>query len=138
MTDEDQMILVDTSVWIDSFQKGFAAVEKITNEPVICIHRFIVGEFAVDNLGNRHKVIDILNNLYHVKIIDDKDVLNLVKEKKLYGKGIGYIDCHLLASAVSMPNTLLWTHDRRLHSVAVKLGVAFPLELAQERYPNLS
>ena len=138
MTNADELILVDTSVWIDSFQKGFAAVDKITNEPEICVHQFIVGEFAVGNLGNRHKVIDILNNLYHVKIIDHKEVLNLVKEKKLYGKGIGYIDCHLLASAVAMPNTLLWTHDRRLRSAAIQLGVAFPLELAQERYPNLS
>jgi hypothetical protein len=51
-------------------------------------------------------------------------VLHLVREEALFGRGIGYVDVHLLASIRLSPGTLLWTRDRRLREVAAWLGLA--------------
>lgn len=62
-----------------------------------------------------------------VKVAKQEFLLKFVREQKLYAKGIGFVDCHLLASAKITPNTLIWTSDRRLKKMAIELGVAHVL-----------
>lgn len=76
-------------------------------------HPFIVGEFSVGNLAGRQDFIEALKTVEKLEIIDDDKVLEFNLKKKLYSRGIGYIDYHLVASAYSIPNTLIWTHDKR-------------------------
>lgn len=118
-------VLVDTSVWIDLIGQGKDVIHRVISEPNACCHPFVIGEFAVGNLGNRHKIIKLLKKMYKARVIAEDEVLNLVRNKKLYGRGIGYIDCHLLASAYFVPGTSIWTLDKRLYIAADELGVAF-------------
>jgi hypothetical protein len=42
----------------------------------------------------------------------------------LFGRGLGYIDLHLLAAAALNDDTRLWTCDKQLKTVAAELGLA--------------
>lgn len=53
------------------------------------------------------------------------EVLLLIEESKLVGRGIGYVDVQLLAATRLTPDARLWTRDRRLAAIASDLGVAF-------------
>ena len=47
----------------------------------------------------------------------DSEVLMMIEQQQLMGRGIGYIDAHLLAAA-RLSGCPLWTHDRRLAEIA--------------------
>lgn len=51
------------------------------------------------------------------------EVLDLIVSAKLDGSGIGYVDAHLVASTLLVPDGLLWTSDKRLAAVAARLGI---------------
>ena len=55
---------------------------------------------------------------------DDWEVLFFIERNYLMGRGIGYIDAHLLASVTLSGAAGIWTIDRKLNSVAVQLGLA--------------
>jgi hypothetical protein len=57
-------------------------------------------------------------------VADLGEALGYIERHRLHGKGIGYVDVHLLASA-AISGTTLWTRDRRLRVVAQELGCAF-------------
>lgn len=94
----------------------------LTNPAVIC-HPFVIGELAVGDTGTRTEFLLALQTINQLKVENDSDVLKFLKVNKLQARGIGYIDCHLLASAVSDSNTIIWTFDKRFRSAASRLGV---------------
>ena len=122
--------LVDSSIWIDLFNEGRDAVIKVAKSPKSRVHAFIIGEIAIGNYGGRQYFLDALKTMEKLDIADDEDVLSLIRDNKLHSRGIGYIDCHLLASAYLRPNTFVWTRDKHFHAAAVQLGVAFNPETA--------
>jgi hypothetical protein len=73
----------------------------------------------------RDVVLENLRRLSTTVVATDDEVLKLIGDKQLYGRGVGYIDVHLLASVLLTPETRLWTEDRRLDEVATSLGVAY-------------
>jgi predicted nucleic acid-binding protein len=118
------MILVDTSVWIDHLRTGDAQLSERLNDGRVLIHPFVLGELACGNLGNRETVLSLLKNLPTAPLASDDEVLFFIDRNQLMGKGIGYIDVHILA-AVSLANSgRLWTRDKRLHAVAMTLGLS--------------
>lgn len=118
------MVLVDTSVWIEHFRLGNAALADLLLENKVFCHPFIVGELALGGLKDRHVSIRRLQRLPHVTSARDSEVLELVEQQRLIGSGIGYVDAHLLTSLRLTPGSQLWTRDRRLHIAAVQMGVA--------------
>jgi len=119
------MILVDTSVWIDHLRTGDPALVALLNTSRVLSHPFIVGELACGNLKERKTVLSLLQNLPAAPIASDDEVLFFIERHGLMGKGIGYVDAHLLA-AVSLAGTgQLWTRDKRLCAVAESMGLAF-------------
>jgi hypothetical protein len=54
----------------------------------------------------------------------EKEVLQFVAARGLFGRGIGYIDAHLLTSVQLTPGASLWTRDKRMLEIAGKLGLA--------------
>ncbi|WP_421874123.1 type II toxin-antitoxin system VapC family toxin [Pararhizobium sp.] len=118
------MILVDTSVWIDHFRLSDALLIDLLLENKVCCHSFVVGELVLGGLKDRQVSIRRLQRLPHVVSARDSEVLQLIDQAKLVGSGIGYVDSHLLASLRLTPGTQLWTRDRRLHSMAVRIGLA--------------
>jgi hypothetical protein len=87
-------------------------------------HPFIVGEVALGNLRRRDTVLGDLLELPQATVAADEDVLNLIIRQSLFGRGIGYVDAHLLASVRLTLDARLWTYDRRLQQVAADMGLS--------------
>ena len=122
------MILVDTSVWIDHLRHEDAALSERLDEGEILTHSFVIGELACRNIRNRTQVLDLMNALPTSQEALHHEVMELIERKLLMGRGIGYVDAHLLAAALLTPYTQLWTRDRRLQQVATSLGVGAALD----------
>ena len=89
------------------------------------MHPFVVGEIALGCLRDRARVLGKLLNLLPASVAPEIDVLALIEGERLFGTGIGYVDCHLLASARQIQNGKLWTHDKRLRVQAERLNIAY-------------
>ena len=121
------MILVDTSVWIDHLRSGDPQLTALLSNDSVLVHSFVIGELALGTLRQPGVVIASLNGLPKAVKADDSEVLQLIQERKLAGLGIGYVDAHLLASALLTENASLWTRDRRLQEIATRLSLAAPM-----------
>lgn len=114
------MILVDTSVWVEHFRSGAIGLETLLLDGRVVCHPFIIGELACGNLANRTTILALLQDLPMATRADDDGVLQFIEAHGLMGKGLGYIDIHLLMSAL-LTRIPLWTRDRRLHEVSRSL-----------------
>ena len=90
---------------------------------VMC-HPFIIGELACGNLKNRNEILSLLQSLPTTPTIEFDEFLFFIERNQLMGKGIGFVDVHLLASA-QLTGVPLWTADRRLKSMADQLKLTF-------------
>lgn len=119
------MILVDTSVWIDHLRSGEPALVIALEGGQVLMHPFVLGELACGNLKNRGEVLRLLGDLPAAPTATEPEVLDFIERRALMGRGIGYIDVHMLASTVLAGDARLWTRDRRLAAAADKLELAF-------------
>jgi len=55
----------------------------------------------------------------------EDEAMEFIERRRLMGRGIGYIDVHLLASVALAGTATLWTRDRRLATVADDLALTF-------------
>lgn len=120
------MILVDTSVWIDHLSAGDPTLADALEHTRVLTHPFVIGELACGNLKNRHEVLQLLDELPRAPTASNSEARTFIEARALMGRGIGYIDVHLLASVFLASSVQLWTRDKRLARVAAELGVAFP------------
>lgn len=119
------MILVDTSVWVDHLRRGDKTLAQLLSQGQVYIHPMIIGELACGHLQNRTQLIDLWQNLPCAVEANHQEVMFFIESHRLMGKGIGFVDAHLLTSTRLTANTRLWTRDKRLGSVAQSLGVGF-------------
>lgn len=112
------MLLVDTSVWIDHFRKGDEALAEALENDAVIMHPHVLGELALGDLKDRSVVLSLLRNLPEAVVATDDEVQSMIEEQSMFGRGIGYIDAHLLAAVRLTPETRLWTRDKRLGAVA--------------------
>jgi predicted nucleic acid-binding protein len=119
------VILVDTSVWVEHLRAGNATLVAELGAGRVLAHPFVIGELACGNLRNRHEVLDLLGRLPAVPAATHAEALGFLERRALMGRGIGFIDVHLLASAALATPARLWTRDRRLAAVAAELGLAY-------------
>jgi predicted nucleic acid-binding protein len=119
------MILVDTSIWIDHLRIGESRLAELLNGSKVLAHPFVIGELACGNLKNRNTVLALLQALPAAPLATDDEVLFYINRNGLMGKGIGYIDAHLLASVSLAGDAQLWTRDKRLGAMATLLDMAF-------------
>jgi hypothetical protein len=117
------MILADTSVWVDHFREKDAALYEQLQRNNISIHPFIVTELALGNLPKRQETIASLDLLPTVKVAGMSEVRTMIEAHSLFQKGIGFVDAHLIASALITPRTVLWSRDRRLRGIAEIFGI---------------
>lgn len=117
------MILVDTSVWIDHLRSGEPSLAAALEGGRVMMHPFVLGELACGNLKNRGEVLKLLGDLPAAPTATDPEALEFIERRALMGRGIGYIDVHLLASIALSGDARLWTRDRRL--AATELEPAF-------------
>ena len=119
------MILVDTSVWIDHLHKAVPLLVEALERGDVASHPFVVGELACGEIARRREVLDLLSTLPTGIVATDQEALHFIEHHHLMGKGIGYIDAHLLASVMLSNGTTLWTRDRKLAAIAIRLRIDF-------------
>jgi predicted nucleic acid-binding protein len=117
------MILVDTSVWVDHLRTGDATLAALLESGRVLGHPFVVGELALGHLRQRQTILAALQDLPQATAASDAEVLAFIEQHALVGRGIGYVDAHLLAAARLTGS--LWTRDARLSDVAAQLGLGW-------------
>jgi len=120
------VILVDTSVWVDHLRAGNERLTALLSGGEVLGHPFVMGELALGSLRRRNGVLSNLRDLPQAVVASDTEVLHFIDRQLLFGRGIGYVDAHLLAAA-RLTGGKLWTRDRRLQMVAAELGLAAAL-----------
>ena len=118
------MVLVDTSVWIDHFRHGDAELALALELGKVLTHPFVIGELACGTLRRRAKILHLLGELPRAPVASDSEVLEFIERRHLMGRGIGFVDAHLLASVTLAGSATLLTSDRRLAAVATQLQSA--------------
>jgi predicted nucleic acid-binding protein len=118
------VILVDTSVWVDHFRRRNERFESLLRGEQVLGHMFILGELACGNLRNRREILGLLAALPQAPLAGNGEALEFLERAKLQGKGVGWIDIHLLTSA-RIANAPLWTLDRRLARAAESISLGF-------------
>lgn len=117
------MTLVDTSVWIEHLRRGSARLTELLNDEQVLCHPFVLGELACGDLRNRAEILALLAELPQVQVAEQHEVLHLLETRRLYGRGLGWVDAHLLASCL-LTGCVLWTLDKPLARVAGVLKVS--------------
>lgn len=112
------MILADSSVWIEHLRRGSPAFARQLDAANVVIHPFVIGEIACGNLRNRRLILADLAELPRAPVATDDEAMAFIENRRLMGKGVGYVDVHLLASVALARDVTLWTFDVRLASLA--------------------
>ena len=116
------MILVDTSVWIEHLRSGSERLRSLLYDEQALCHPFVVGELACGTLRNRQEVLSLVRALPEARVAEQEEVLRFLEARRLYGRGLGCGDAHLLASAL-LTGCRLWTLDKPLRKAAAAVGV---------------
>ena len=114
------MVLADTSVWIEHFRHHESGLADRLSDGLVLMHPFVSGELACGNLKDRAAILSDLHSLPSAMLASNTEVLHLIEERRLWGRGLGWIDAHLLTSAL-LSNCRFWTLDTRLARAAAEL-----------------
>ncbi len=121
------MVLVDTSIWI-RFLAGrmpyAEELDRLLERDEAAGHDLVSGELLIGDPGGRSEFLKLYDVIHRVPAVAHSEVTAFVRLHKLYGRGIGWIDAHLLASAL-IADTSLWTADEHLARVAAELGIVY-------------
>jgi len=118
------LTLVDTSVWVDHLRSDSPALRHLLEQDLVMCHPLVIGELACGNMKHRSEVLASLAVLPTTLTVEYDELLTFIDTHKLFGQGLGWIDVHLLASAV-LEGASLWTLDQSLRNAARKLRCSF-------------
>ena len=118
------MILADTSVWADHLSRGKGGLAALLDREQIEMHPYVIGELACSEIRNRRQILHLLTALPPSVVASDGEALAMIESRKLMGRGLGWVDVHLLASVV-LSGSRIWSRDRQLAAAAAELGVRF-------------
>jgi hypothetical protein len=121
------IVLVDTSVWIRflSNRAPYAAeLDRLLSRDEVSGHDFVYGELLVGDVGGRKQLLADYERMHQAPVVAHSDVVAFVQGRRLHGRGVGWFDAHLLASAL-VGRLKLWTTDPRLATLAQELGIAY-------------
>ncbi len=122
----DPLILADSSIWIDYFRLADIEFARRLRDRLVLSHPYVVGELALGSIKNRATILEDIASLPSALVASHDDVMVLIERHELFGRGIGYVDAHLLAATLLTPGARLWTRDRRLLAVANAMNVGAP------------
>ena len=121
------MVLVDTSVWIRYLanRAPFAAgLDRLLDLDEVARHELVYGELLIGDRGGRRKLLAAYEGMHQASLVPHRDLVWFVRERELFGRGVGWIDIQLLASAI-LGRMQLLTVDLRFSAVAREFGVAY-------------
>lgn len=119
------MILADAAVWIDHLRSADPHLNWLLTAERIVMHPFVSGEVALGSIRERGRVLGDFADLPQMRVATTAQVAHLTEITPLWGKGIGYVDAHLLAATLLLPGASLWTRDKRLRAQAERLDIAY-------------
>jgi predicted nucleic acid-binding protein len=129
------MVLVDTSVWI-RFLAGrapyAAELDRLLGLDEVAGHELVYGELLIGDRGGRKKLLAAYEQMRQADRVPHRDVVAFVRDRDLHGRGVGWVDVHLLASAI-VGRLHLWTADPRLYEVSQELGLAYQVPASKPR-----
>ena len=117
------MILADANIWIDYFRSGDAQLQTLLTNDQIVMHPCLAAELALGSLHNRPQTLARVDLMQQARVARLKDIRQMIEARRLYSRGIGLTDAHLVASCLIAPGTKLWTRDGRLREVAQAVGI---------------
>jgi hypothetical protein len=120
------MVLADTSVWMRflSNRRPWAAeLERLLDLDEVVGHVMVFGELLIGDVGGRSKLLAAYAQMHQADTVAHTEVVTFVRSRRLSGRGLGWIDAHLLASAI-LQRHQIWTADARFATVASELGIA--------------
>ena len=123
------MVLVDTSVWIRFLtgREPYATeLDSLLERDEVAGHELVFGELLIGDKGGRRKLLDAYEQMHQANPVPHGDVVTFVRERRLHGQAAGWIDVHLLASAI-VDRYRLWTADPRLAALAEKFDLSYTL-----------
>ena len=121
------MVLVDTSVWIRFLANRApygAELDRLLALDAVTGHELVYGELLIGGQGGRSNLLSSYERMHQADLIPHREVVEFVRHRGLHGRGAGWIDVHLLASAL-VGGLRLWTADQRLAVLAAELGLAY-------------
>ncbi|HQZ83629.1 MAG TPA: PIN domain-containing protein [Pyrinomonadaceae bacterium] len=119
------MILVDTSVWVDHLRKGESLLAELLADGAVCVHPLVIEELACGNLPNRNEFLELIAALPAAVVAEHNEVLRLLDDEDLFGRGLGAVDVHLIASA-RLSFARLWSKDKAIRRETDRLRLTFP------------
>jgi len=121
------IVLVDTSVWIRFLSnRAPHAIEldRLLSRDEVSGHDFVYGELLIGDGGGRRQLLEDYQQMHQAPVVPHSDIVAFVRDRRLHGRGVGWVDAHLLASAL-VGRLQLWTADARLATLAEELGIAY-------------
>jgi predicted nucleic acid-binding protein len=118
------MILADTSKWIEHLRTNTVLTDYLDTRRVLS-HPFVRGELALGMIKNRDAILHDMTLMPQAVVARDNEVMHFIRQLRLSGSGIGYVDAHLLAATQLTSGAMLWTSDKRLQRTAQLLNLAF-------------
>ena len=112
-------------MWVDHLRANDPRLERLLDAGMVLTHPFVIGEIALGYLHGRTKVLGAMSGMPKAIVATGVEALEFIERHSLFGRGIGYIDVHLLASA-RLSGATIWAGDKRLHGVARALALAMP------------
>ena len=119
------IILADTSIWIDHLRNPVSQLAELVSAGKVLMHSMVIGELACGNLSDRQKRLGDWRRFPMIPEASHREVLSTIESRQFMGRGIGFVDAHLLCAVLNRANTLLWTRDNSLRRAAGDLGIAF-------------
>ena len=117
------MILIDTSVWIDHFWQTNAKVVRAIVEDAVSAHPLVIEELAAGSIKDRREVLASLGDYRPAPMLQHFELMRFIEQKRLWGRGLGVVDLHLLGSCLLQPGLALMTNDKRLAAAAIELSI---------------
>ena len=120
------MIIADTSVWVMHLRRPTAALTERLDNSGVLMHPFVLGELALGGISA--STLKTLQDLPQCPVASPDEVLALIGTARLIGRGIGYVDTHLIASARMAADSRLWSLDQKLDAIAGAFGLRYSPE----------
>lgn len=120
------MIIVDTSTWIDHIRGIATPIEDLLGQGRIALHPFVFGELMLNGLPKSGPFAASAFATYaEAPVASPSEVAAFIAWAELAGKGIGYVDTHLLISARYLVEGAVLTTDQNLREQAERLGLSY-------------
>lgn len=115
-------VLVDTSVWVAHFKQRDAHLVTLLESGLVVCHPHVVVEVACGTPPARSAIVSMMATLDSLPAASHSELLLLIERRRLFGRGGGFVEVSLLASALLSDQVRVWTHDRRLGTLADAVG----------------